>query len=210
MKNKDKEIEELLKQIDESLQILESLDPKNKEYQLLKKTYTQLKTDDDVKYIVGVFDDKINTLETFCELHTFFFLLLIAILITVLGCVIKSPLHIEYKDVNLQLLFFTKFAVSTTVMMAIFWVARFFNRRIHESIHLKEEYEYKKLLMNSLESIKNILSEKDRENYLKLVLQKIIENPNYALSKSKGDKIPTEFLQNNPMNNNPTTKSDDN
>ena len=208
--NLDPQNKRLLEQINKYLQILENLDPENKKYQLLKQKYTQLQNDKSVQNIVGVFDEKIKTLTISCGLHTFIFLSLITLLIAGLIFIIVSPIPTSYKDTSLQLLFFTKFAVSTTVMMAIFWVARFFNRRIHESIHLKEEYEYKKLLMNSLKSIQNILTEKDRENYLKLVLQKIIENPNYALSRSKSDKIPTEFLQNNLMNSATKNKSDDN
>ena len=213
----DKKNEELFNTMNESLQILESLDPENKEYRILKPKHTLLQTDiqtdKGVIYIAKTFATKIKELKRSCRWHTFFFLSLITLLITGLVIIIISPIHTEYQDMSLPLLFFTKFTVSTTVMMAIFWVARFFNRRIHESIHLKEEYEYRELLMNSLESIKNILSEEDRPYHLNQVLRKIIENPNYALSRSKSDKIPTELLallQNTPTNNNPTNKSDDN
>ena len=80
--------------------------------------------------------------------------------------------------------------------MIAFWGARFFNRRVHESVHLAEEYSHRATLLDMFEILKNSVDDKDHQ---KEILNKIItaltENPTECLNKKKADKIPTELIE---------------
>ena len=81
------------------------------------------------------------------------------------------------------------------------WGVRYFNRRIHETVHLIEEYENKAIILMSFESYSErlkVLGGTDQAALLKYtekVSHIITESPTYALHRKKTDKIPIELLQ---------------
>ena len=93
---------------------------------------------------------------------------------------------------------------SVTVTPALIlsvWGVRYFNRRIHETVHLIEEYENKAIILMSFESYSErlkVLGGSDQAALLKYtekVSHIITESPTYALHRKKTDKIPIELLQ---------------
>ncbi len=89
----------------------------------------------------------------------------------------------------------TKSTSILTLSILIFWLARFFNRRIHENVHLAEEYSYRASLLEMFETLKNSVDPENQKEVLNLIMRSITENPNYALHRKKADKIPMEILE---------------
>ena len=82
----------------------------------------------------------------------------------------------------------TKGFIASSMILSVFWVARFLNRRIHENVYLIEEYKYKALMFDSLQNLKDVFGEKNADEVFKNVIEKIIENPAINLVKIKDKK----------------------
>ena len=89
--------------------------------------------------------------------------------------------------------------LTTPVVATLFWLTRYFNRRVHELIHLKEDYEHKYLAMLVFDGFKGTVksySEDAGHEYLMKVISTITENPTHCLSRKKTDKSPmTEAIE---------------
>ncbi len=84
----------------------------------------------------------------------------------------------------------------------LLWIARYFNRRVHEDNHLKEEYEHRQILFNVFAGYSNSiisLSKNDTTPLLDLIVKTsntINKSPANSLNRKKGDNIPvTEVLE---------------
>ena len=147
------------------------------------------------KRLAEDFYKKANQLKLEKNIVTNSFLGLISLLIIVLLLIFFFfPVKTLTSD-QILIFIFTKVTVSFTIIMSILWIARFYNRRIHESVHLIEEYEHRALLFESFDNIKDILSEEMEKEYFQKMLGAIVETPTYALHRKKADKIPTELIE---------------
>ena len=116
------------------------------------------------------------------------------------------------KCVNLILLFMEKtpyaeplfldsiaqgIVITTPIMILLLWLTKYYNRRLHETIHLIEEYKHKSIVLYSFtaysEQLK-ILGGDDKTpllDYTQKVSTTINQSPTHALTRKKTDKIPT-------------------
>ena len=87
------------------------------------------------------------------------------------------------------------------IMILLLWGTRYFNRRIHETVHLIEEYEHKAIVLKSFPSYSAQLGLLDTPEktallkYTEKVSPIITESPTHALTRKKTDKLPMEFVQ---------------
>ena len=87
------------------------------------------------------------------------------------------------------------------IMILLLWGTRYFNRRIHETVHLIEEYEHKAIVLKSFPSYSAQLKSLDTPEktallkYTEKVSHIITESPTHALTRKKTDKLPMEFVQ---------------
>ena len=91
--------------------------------------------------------------------------------------------------------------LTSPIMILLLWGTRYFNRRIHETVHLIEEYEHKAIVLKSFPSYSAQLGLLDTPEktallkYTEKVSHIITESPNHALTRKKTDKLPMEFVQ---------------
>jgi len=95
-------------------------------------------------------------------------------------------------------------STSFVVLGLILWLARFVNRRIHETLHLKEEYEHKAIVISSVipyaNMIKNLSDDDPKPllDFMQRVSININKSPVSSLNKAKNDNMPindlTEFI----------------
>ena len=119
------------------------------------------------------------------------------VVLGILGFSVYTVMETDFNDtVFTPYVFAIRAMSSITLTMIAFWGARFFNRRIHESVHLSEEYSHRATLLDMFETLKNSVDDKEHQ---KEILNKIItaltENPTACLNKKKADKIPTELIE---------------
>ena len=88
------------------------------------------------------------------------------------------------------------------IMILLLWGTRYFNRRIHETVHLIEEYEHKAIVLRSFAPYSVELASLDPSTektallkYTEKVSHIITESPTHALTRKKTDKLPMEFVQ---------------
>ena len=87
--------------------------------------------------------------------------------------------------------------ITTPIMILLLWLTKYYNRRLHETIHLIEEYKHKSIVLYSFtaysEQLK-ILGGDDKTpllDYTQKVSTTINQSPTHALTRKKTDKIPT-------------------
>ena len=92
--------------------------------------------------------------------------------------------------------------LTSPIMILLLWGTRYFNRRIHETVHLIEEYEHKAIVLKSFPSYSAQLKSLDTSTektallkYTEKVSHIITESPTHALTRKKTDKLPMEFVQ---------------
>lgn len=122
----------------------------------------------------------------------FYILLFIS---TVLALVYLLINKIEFNintSSNLLLSIASYITKVSTIIASIFWIAKFFNRRIHENVHLIEEYEFRALLFNSCQDIGQLYPHY-QDTYLKKIIDVACTNIDFINTK-KADKIPIELL----------------
>ena len=90
----------------------------------------------------------------------------------------------------------TKTTLTITFSLLVFWVARFFNRRIHENVHLIEEYQHRALLLETFDILtQSVNTNEHKKEILDKVILTLLKNPTYCLSRKKTDKVPTEIIE---------------
>ncbi|CCG57824.1 hypothetical protein WESB_2362 [Brachyspira pilosicoli WesB] len=88
--------------------------------------------------------------------------------------------------------------LSISILGLLFWATKYFNRRVHETVFLLEEYEHKFLVINSFISysreLERLRNEKNTflEDYISKVSTTINKSPAQNLNKRKGDNTPLE------------------
>jgi hypothetical protein len=99
--------------------------------------------------------------------------------------------------------FWENFAVQSMRFSPMFillvWGTRYFNRRIHETVHLIEEYEHKAIVLRSFEPyserIQKLGNPEILAKYTEKVSHIITESPTNCLTRKKTDKLPIELIQ---------------
>ena len=142
------------------------------------------------KYLSSEYKLKSSRLKTLNKNFTWWFLGITAGFVTILIWFFnKDPLPI---NVTILEFLITKTTITITITMIIFWVAKFFNRRIHENVHLIEEYEHRALLLDTFDLLTaSVNTEEHKKEILDKILIALIENPTKCLNKKKVDKSPT-------------------
>ncbi len=85
---------------------------------------------------------------------------------------------------------------TTSIVGLILWVARYFNRRTHEDIHMREEYNHRKILLKTFklygEYIKTLSPNNDKPllDFTEKTSSTINRSPANSLNRKKGDNIP--------------------
>lgn len=87
--------------------------------------------------------------------------------------------------------------------LLIFWTLKYLNRRLHETIHLMEEYEHRAIVLRSFPLFKTILGDADKEGrafltYAENVSRITTTSPTSALHSKKGDKLPVDAVNDIP------------
>lgn len=90
--------------------------------------------------------------------------------------------------------------VLSTILILCLWLTRYYNRRLHEIIHIREDYKHKSIVFGIFTSHgKDIreLSDNDPSaliDFIKQVSNTLNKNPADSLNKKKGDKLPVDDL----------------
>ena len=142
------------------------------------------------KYLSYEYKIKSSTLKQLNKMFTLCFLSITGLFAIGLGVFFSlSSLPTEEE---LMAFLITKTTITITITMIIFWVAKFFNRRIHENVHLIEEYEHRALLLDTFDLLTaSVNTEEHKKEILDKILIALIENPTKCLNKKKVDKSPT-------------------
>ena len=145
------------------------------------------------KELSGIYSDKTKALKE----KNYFYITLFFLFIIAIGISFYAIMSDDFSDVNFTIYsFLIRSMASITLTMVTFWGARFLNRRIHENVHLSEEYEYRALLLDMFETLKANVEDKDQQKeILNKITISLTENPTYALHRKKADKIPTELIE---------------
>lgn len=202
--NEDKE-EKLQKSLN-AIDIVFNFEEGNAEALSIQKTIkdysTNVKTKEEKislelqETLLSAFQKKAEELKKSNKYNFSIFFIIVGVFISALFVGVIYPVNslIPYSTLPIHIFFFAKVTLSFTIGIAVFWIARFFNRRIHENNHLIEEYEYRVILLKSFKTLSHEFSDDMKNKYLNQIILKITSNPNYALAKHKDDKIPTELL----------------
>ena len=95
-------------------------------------------------------------------------------------------------SISTTLDYLIKATLSITITTIVFWIAKFFNRRTHENVHLIEEYEHRSILWDTLELFQSTIDCEEHKKELRhKIVSALIENPTRWLSRNKADKVPT-------------------
>ena len=194
MSTEKKDKVELLNQALIEIQHVLDIEPKNQKAGLLQQKINKLLLENNdrkaVQNKIGeLFDRKARKLR---EANICYISLFISTVLILIGGLIFYMIKNPDTDQNIVALIVTKITTMSTIIVGIFWIAKFFNRRIHENVHLIEEYEFRALLFESCQYI-NVLEGYDEKQYLEKVIEVASSKINF--NSKKGDNIPIEFLE---------------
>lgn len=149
------------------------------------------------QYFIKDFNEKSTKLEEECKCYFWCYVamiganiaIVVGINLRVVPQIIENPSIVERLGVG--------FLVTTPILIMLLWLTRYFNRRVHELIHLKEEYEHKYITMLVFDTFKEkveVYGKKAEYEYLMKVIDTITKNPTGCLTKQKADNIPTNEI----------------
>ena len=145
----------------------------------------------DIGKIKNRFSKKANKLRM---VNVFYLLLFLSVTVTYLYFLIDLFSDISTLNISTPLDYFIKATLSIMITTIVFWIAKFFNRRTHENVHLIEEYEHRSILWNTLELFQSTIDCPIHKNELRhKIVSALVENPTRWLSRNKADKVPTDI-----------------
>ena len=149
----------------------------------------QQKQQKQINKIKNRFSDKANALKDENENYKNLFFITVGIyLFFLIGLFIFSGAL----NISTPLDYLIKATLSVTITTIVFWIAKFFNRRTHENVHLIEEYEHRSILWDTLELFQSTIDCEEHKKELRhKIVSALIENPTRWLSRNKADKVPT-------------------
>lgn len=129
--------------------------------------------------------------------HIFFMVsILVDILVLITFFIINTKLHTDNLFFNIKLL-----VLSFGILGLLLWVTKYFNRRVHETIQLSEDYEHKSLVLSSFYIYSRELKKLDTSDkriltdYVNKVSTTTNKNPAVNLNKRKPDNSPVEDIK---------------
>ena len=185
-----------------AIEIVLNYDPENKIAKTMKESISKNKEsiskkdkiieDKEIKIkskeLADTYNKKADSLkESNCRYIYFFIVILLSFAIISFNHIATFDINSIAKD-NLIVFIVTKGIITSSMILAVFWIARFLNKRIHENVYLIEEYEYKALIFNSLQNLKDVFGEERADEVFQKIIEKIIENPAVNLIKIKDKK----------------------
>ena len=211
---KSNEITTLIENVEESNEIIKTIESDiQARYELLKKQYDHLEND----ALAEHYQIKANRLETQLNgenswwgigyTQSFWAMLLLDIGIIFAFSFLFNSESISFLGFTITpqagVDFWENFAVQSMRFSPMFillvWGTRYFNRRIHETIHLIEEYEHKAIVLRSFEPyserIQKLGNPEILAKYTEKVSHIITESPTNCLTRKKTDKLPIELIQ---------------
>ena len=150
--------------------------------------------------LAAYFNQKVNDLEKNLNKFskTFIFMVIVDI-ISIIGLFCLNMSLTNFKNDNI--FFDIRISIlSIGIIGLLLWITKYFNRRTHETVQLKEDYEHKSLVLSSFLSYSKELeklSETDKQfllDYISKVSSTINKSPASNLNKRKGDNTPIEDL----------------
>lgn len=150
--------------------------------------------------LAAYFNQKVNDLEKNLNKFskTFIFMVIVDI-ISIIGLFCLNMSLTNFKNDNI--FFDIRISILSIGIIGLsLWITKYFNRRTHETVQLKEDYEHKSLVLSSFLSYSKELeklSETDKQfllDYISKVSSTINKSPASNLNKRKGDNTPIEDL----------------
>ena len=180
----------LVKELLNSINIILNYEPENK---IAKQMNDSINKIDPLlkvksKELSKIYNRKANFLLLNNIVYIVFFIATLVVFIYYSFC------HITTFDINsitrdnLIVFIVTKGFIASSMILSVFWIARFLNKRIHENVYLIEEYEYKALIFDSLQNLKVVFEKDIPDDLFRDIMNKIIENPAVNLLKIKNAK----------------------
>ena len=181
-----------------------SLDTRRKEYKELlvnieKKELTKLQSD---KYIQNVEKQKLssnyqNKCRTVSAINYFYVFGFLSITGGYVGFLVQFLLQGTLPSQDMLVPFLVlKAPITVSITVVVCWIAKFFNRRLHENVQLIEEYSHRALLLDSFDMLLNsVSSDEQKKEILNKVMDALIKTPAHCLFRPKADKIPTELIE---------------
>ena len=146
--------------------------------------------------LAGYFDLKAQDLEDEKEIFEKKFITMIGI--SILFLAISIGLNMWKANWTLTIDSIAQGMVITTpIMVLLLWLTKYYNRRLHETIHLIEEYKHKSIVLYSFKAYSERLETLGGDDktplldYTQKVSTTINQSPTHALTRKKTDKIPT-------------------
>ncbi|MCZ9955859.1 hypothetical protein [Brachyspira hyodysenteriae] len=117
------------------------------------------------------------------------------IIIDIVFIVLLLGLNLFHPNfVDLKIIQNIKIGLSSLFISGIlFWVTKYYNRRIHETVQLIEDYQHKSLVLKSFNSYSKEIERLSKDNpeflldYLRKVSSTINRSPALDLNKRKAD-----------------------
>ena len=190
MPNTDTGKASLLEKLLGSIDIVLNYEPDNEIAKKMKESITEggylISTKS--RELSNIFNSKARSLKWSNYIYIPLFILTLLTFIIIAACYVKTfDINIITKD-NLIVYVVTKGFIISSIILSVFGIASFFNKRIRENVYLIEEYDYKALIFESLQNIKDVFDEKKTEEVFNSMINKIIENPAVNLLKVKDKK----------------------
>ena len=190
------DVQTLIANLAASDQALKDILQDKSEIKIILEDKANLLTDEKNKTLAKHFNKKTEELETekiaFEEKFKEMIYLSIIVLITATMITLVLSAGKPLQEIALQGL-----VTTTPIMILLLWLTKYYNRRLHETIHLIEEYKHKSIVLYSFtaysEQLK-ILGGDDKTpllDYTQKVSTTINQSPTHALTRKKTDKIPT-------------------
>ena len=180
----------LVKELLNSINIILTYEPENKIAKQMNDSINKidplLKANS--KELSKIYNRKANFLLLNNIVYIVFFIATLVVFIYYSFC------HITTFDINsitrdnLIVFIVTKGFIASSMILSVFWIARFLNKRIHENVYLIEEYEYKALIFDSLQNLKVVFEKDIPDDLFRDIMNKIIENPAVNLLKIQNAK----------------------
>ena len=119
------------------------------------------------------------------------------LIINIVFIIIMIVIQALMTDLAIEIRIFLSVSM-VSVSLILFWLARYYNRRMHETIQLKEEYEHKELVLNSSAAYSINLQGYDKElqhDFVKKISEIITHSPASNMNKKKIDPTPIDDLE---------------
>ena len=180
----------LVKDLLSSINVVLNYEPENEIAKQMKESITTggYLVSKSSKDLVNVYSGKAKSLRKLNRRYTIAFITTLVVFMGLSVLYIICDFTSSINNNNLIVFIFTKGVIVSSIIASIFWLARFFNKRVHENVYLIEDYEHKSLIFGSLQNLKNVFADEMTPDVFRDIINKVIENPAINLLKIKDTK----------------------